>query len=191
MDNKLAVNSLMEEDVEYQALTDKHKLFIANVLAGKTYTQSYADVYPDANRKTAGTKGCTLYNKYKNLIERHKPVNKELLQVIANETVASLKQIAFADIGLVVDPHSGKPLPLHRIPREVRMGITEIEVRGDRYSYSMGGKIKAMELLAKICRLEEPAQTTVNISISSEEREAKIKEILVRASSRPDDKDEE
>ncbi len=177
----------IESDPEYQNLKQNHKDFIANVLAGKNYTDSYHLVYPNASRRTSGTKGCGLYNKYKNLIDRHQAVTPQTLSAIANETVANLKAIAFSDPSKIVDSE-GKIVPMHRLPQEIKLGITEVSIKGDVVKYKMDGKLKAMELLARICKLDEGSQTTVNIAISESERENKIKEILVRALGREEEK---
>ena len=169
------------EDPEYDKLKDTHKVFINNVLAGKSYTDSYALAYPNASRKTAQTKSSSMYNKYRDLIERNTALTPDLIHVIAEQTIQNLKAMAFADVSEMINKNTGKPLPLHRMPKAVRMGITEMSVKGDKYTYVIGGKLKAMELLAKITKLDEAPKTEVNISITEEEKENRIREILVQA----------
>jgi hypothetical protein len=171
----------ISEDPEYDNLRDTHKIFITNVLAGKTYTDAYALAYPNASLQTARSKSSAMYKRFKDLIERHTPLSPDVIHVIAEQTIQNLKAMAFADVSEMINKNTGKPLPLHRMPKPLRMGITEISVKGDKYTYVIGGKLKAMELLAKITKLDEAPKTEVNITISEEEKENRIKEILVSA----------
>jgi len=177
-------NMSMEQDPEYDNAKQSHKDFITAVMAGKSHTDAYALAFPNASRKTAGSKATVLYRKYKNLIQRHSPLTADMVQVIADQTIQNLKQMAFADASDMIDKTSGRPLPLHKMPKAVRMGITEMSVSGNKYKYVMGGKMKALELLAKITKLDEAPKTEVNISITQEEKENRIREILVQAISR-------
>jgi hypothetical protein len=180
----------ISDDPEYDNLKDAHKIFINNVLGGKTYTESYALAYPDASLQTARSKSSNMYRKFRDLIERHTALTPDLVHVIAEQTIQNLKAMAFADVSEMINKTNGKPLPLHRMPKSIRMGITEMSVRGDKYTYVIGGKLKAMELLAKITKLDEAPKTEVNITITQEEKEKRIREILVQAAGREEINDD-
>jgi hypothetical protein len=173
----------IEKDKDYLLLRHSHQQFILGVMSGKTYTDAYLAAFPNATKKTAGTKGSEMRTKYLHIIERNSPINPDTLHDVANETLHNLSQMAFADLGKMVDA-DGIPLPLHKIPLEIRIAITEVEVEGKRISYKVGGKIKALEALSRIAGLhkEEP-QVQVNL-LPQEERDKQIKEIIVRAMAR-------
>jgi hypothetical protein len=152
-------------------------------MKGHSATESYALAFPKANRRTAGTKGHKLKVQYAEIIERNAPINPDKIENVANQTLHNLTLMAFADLGAMVGA-DGMPLPLHKVPKEIRMAITEVEIEGQKLKYKIGGKLKALEVLSKIARLHTP-ETEININlINEEERDNKIKEIVVRAMSR-------
>ena len=158
-------------------------------MKGNSATESYALAFPKAGRKTAAAKGYKLKNQYADIIERNAPINPDKIEDVANQTLHNLTLMAFADLGKMVDGN-GMPLPLQKVPKEIRMAITEIEVEGDKLKYKVGGKLKALEVLAKIARLNQP-ETEININlINEEERDSKIKEIIVRAMKRDESENE-
>jgi hypothetical protein len=181
----------LADDEEYKAIKiEAHKQFILNIMKGHNATESYSLAFPNAGRKTAGVKGYKLKNQYANIIERNAPINPDKIEDVANQTLHNLTLMAFADLGKMVNA-KGVPLPLHKVPKEIRMAITEIEVEGNKLKYKVGGKLKALEVLSKIARLNAP-ETEINISlINEEERDSKIREIVVRAMNRNEEEQEE
>jgi hypothetical protein len=177
----------IEQDPEYKNLKPKHREFITLVLNGKSYSDAYAELYPNAStRKIAGCKGSLLAKKYAPLINRYKPLTPEMVKQIGEETIANLTLMAFADMEDMFGK-DGKLLPIKKMPKAIRMGITEVEVKGNKVSYKVGGKVKALEILAKVARLTE-TQPEVSITImTEEEKQNRIREILVQAVGRSDD----
>jgi len=174
---------------EFDKLKPTHKEFITNILNGKSATESYALAFPNASRKTAGVKGHKLKTQYAHIIASSTQTNPDLVRDIAEQTIANLTLMAFADTSLMFDK-KGMLKPLSSIPKEIRMSITEIEVKGKKVSYKIGGKLKALEILAKVARLTE-SQPEVSITImTEEEKEKRIKEILVQAVRRDADEDD-
>jgi hypothetical protein len=181
----------LSDDEDYKKIKiEAHKQFILNIMKGHNATESYALAFPNAGRKTAGVKGYKLKNQYMDIIERNAPINPDKIEDVANQTLHNLTLMAFADLGKMVNA-KGVPLPLHKVPKEIRMAITEIEVEGNKLKYKVGGKLKALEVLSKIARLNAP-ETEININlINEEERDSKIKEIIVRAMNRNEGGDED
>ena len=180
----------LEDDKEWKAIKrETHKVFLSNLLRGKTATESYQIAFPTANKVQAGKKGYELKKRYELLLERHAPIPPLALESVANKTLENLSIMAFADVGELTDSN-GKPLPLKEIPAGLRMAITEVEISGKRVKYKIGGKVKALEILSRVARLHED-KTEINISlITEEERDNKIKEIVVRAMDRNSGGDE-
>lgn len=177
------------EDPEYQMAKESHKQFINGILNGKSNTDAYALAFPKASRPVCGSKGAVLRAKYEPLLNRYVPLTPEQVNKITDETIGNLTLMAFADVSDMFDKH-GKPLPVKKMPKAIRMGITEVEVRNNKVSYKMGGKLKALEILAKVARLTEE-KTEVSITLmTEEEKNAKIKEILVRAVARNEDEND-
>lgn len=174
----------LEDDEDYKAIkSEGHKRFIVNVLKGNNPTNAYRLAYPNHKYTVALTKASVLNKKYGHIIERNAPIDSVKLEKIANQTLHHLTLMAFADLGDMIDKN-GEVKPVHLIPKPIRMAITEIEVDGNKIKYKMGGKIKALEVLSKVARLHSE-QPEVNISlITEEERDSKIKEIVVRAMKR-------
>lgn len=165
---------------EFDKLKPSHQEFITHILEGKNATESYALAFPNANRKTSGVKGHKLKNQYSHIISSKTRVNPDMIKEIAEETIANLTLMAFADTSLMFDK-KGMLKPLSSIPKEIRMSITEIEVKGKKVSYKIGGKLKALEILAKVVKLTDQ-QPEISISIMTEqEKNDRIKEILVKA----------
>lgn len=173
----------LESDPEYRKIKDSHKLFLSHLMKGETATDAYRLAFPLASHKKAGTRGYELKNRYAALLERHRPIDPVVIERVAARTLENLTLMAFADVGGLVDD-GGKPLPLKDVPKELRMAITEIEIRGDKVKYTLAGKVKALEVLSRVARMDQP-RTEVNISIiNEEERDRKIHEILVKAKER-------
>ena len=171
----------LEDDEEYKALKrDAHKLFLSNLMRGKNATEAYKLSFPDAAHSTAQQKGHTLKKKYAHILERHLQLPLEALKDVQKATLDNLALMAFADVGGLVDEENNA-IPLKALPQPLRMAITEIEIERGRVRYKLSGKVKALEMLSRITRLDEP-QPAVSIGvITTEERDAKIKEILVNA----------
>lgn len=171
----------IEDDKDWKAIRrETHKVFISNLLQGKTATASYKIAFPKANPALAGKRGYEMKNRYAELIARHSAVPPIALERVADKTLENLTLMAFGDVGDLTDA-DGKPLPLKQVPAALRMAITEVEIDGDRVKYKIGGKVKALEILSRVARLHED-KTEINISlITEEERDNKIKEIVVRA----------
>ena len=169
----------LSDDPDFKKIkVEGYKQFLTNLLAGHNGIKSYQMAYPNASPKTAGVKATQLKKKYGHILERNAPINPDTIEDVANETLHNLKLMAFADIGKMVDKE-GVPLPLQKIPKEIRMAITEIEVEGNKLKYKVGGKLKALEVLAKIARLHQPETASVNIElITEEERNSRLKEIV-------------
>ena len=177
------------DDPEYQMAKASHKQFITNILNGMNNTEAYSLAFPNASKPVCGSKGAVLRAKYEPLINRYVPLTPEQVNKITDETIGNLTLMAFADVSDMFDKH-GKPLPVKKMPKAIRMGITEVEVRNNKVSYKMGGKLKALEILAKVARLTEE-KTEVSITLmTEEEKNAKIKEILVRAVARNEDEND-
>jgi hypothetical protein len=177
----------IEEDPEYKNLKPLHKQFITLVLNGKSITDAYAELYPNAStRKIAGCKGSTLAKKYAPLIDRYKPLTSEAIKQIGEQTISNLTLMAFADLQDMFSK-DGKLLPIKKMPIGIRMGITEVEVKGNKVSYKMGGKVKALEILAKVARLTDNVPEVSITIMTEEEKENKIREILVKAVGRDED----
>lgn len=184
----MAKNSITD-DPEYLIAKDSHKQFITHILNGKNNTEAYALAFPNASRPVCGSKGAVLRAKYEPLINRYVPLTPEHINKISEETIGNLTLMAFADVSEMFDK-AGKPLPVKQMPKAIRMGITEVEVRNNKVSYKIGGKLKALEILAKIARLTDN-QPEVSITImTEEEKENKIKELLVRAVRRSDEEND-
>ena len=179
----------IETDPEYKKAKDTHKQFITLVLNGKSYTDAYSQVFPNASHNVAGSKGSILAKKYAPLMNRYMPLTPEDIKQIGEETIGNLTLMAFADLQDMFGK-DGKLLPVKKMPKAIRMGITEVEVKGSKVSYKMGGKLKALEILAKVARLTE-TQPEISITImTEEEKENRIREILVQAVRRKDDAEE-
>lgn len=179
----------LEDDEEYINAKPQHQVFIHNLLKGNTLTKAYQLAYPTANERTAATKGCQLKKKFSGLLDRVQMINEETLEKVSNQTLHNLTLMAFADLGEIVEKN-GTPKPLYKIPRHIRMAITEVEIEGKRVKYKVGGKLKALEILSKIARLQND-NNEINISlITEEERNSKIREIVVNAMNRNGDDDE-
>lgn len=179
----------IEDEEEFILAKKPHKLFMLNILKGMNATEAYSQAFPKAKRSTAATHGWILKKKYEGLLSRHILINSTQLERLANETLANLVLMAFADVGDIVD-ELGKARALKDIPKPLRMTITEIEMDNNKVKYKMTGKLKALELLTKIVRLSNDApQTEINI-ISDEERKQKIKEIIYNATNRETKKNE-
>ena len=183
----------LHDDPEWRAIKkDTHKQFIQNILLGKSATEAYALSFPNSNRSTAAQKGHQLKNKYSDLIARQSYIPSIAIERVANKTLENLMLLAFADIGDMVDAN-GVPKPIHDIPKPLRMAITEVEIDGDRVKYKVTGRTKALELLAKITKIDNPQpQIEINM-ISEEERKQKLMQILTVAANRTatNDKGEE
>ena len=181
----------LEDDEDYKKIkVQGHRDFIANVLKGNNPTQAYALAYPNQKHSAALTKGSLLKKKYGHIIERNAPLDSVRLDKVANQTLHHLTLMAFADLGEMLDKN-GEIKPIHLVPKHIRMAITEVEVDGNKIKYKMGGKIKALEVLSKVARLHQEAPE-INISlITEEERDSKIKDIVVRAMKRDEGDDNE
>lgn len=176
----------LENDEEYRKLKDTHKRFISHLLSGKNATESYSLVFPNASRATAGQHGWKLKDKYKELIAKWTPIPSVALERVASQTLENLTLMAFADVADMVDK-DGKPKALSDIPKPLRMAITEVEIDGDRVKYKVGGKAKALELLAKISRITNDQPQVEITMISEEERQSRLKEIVVKALQREEE----
>lgn len=180
----------LQDDDEFIKAKPAHQQFLMNLISGKSTTESYALAFPKAKRTTAGAKGHKLKTQYAQLLERVQPLNPDTIENISNQTLHNLTLMAFADLGDIVD-ENGEPKHIHKIPRSVRMAITEIEIEGNKVKYKVGGKLKALEILSRVARLN-PVDNEINISlINEEERDSKIKEIIVRAQGRKADGEDE
>lgn len=78
--------------------------------------------------------------------------------------LAQLVRFAWVDPAEYVDA-DGRPVPLHKLPREVRMAIQDFDIvftdNGPVHRYRFVPKLKALELLAKITTLLDPAARDV------------------------------
>ena len=179
----------ISDDPEYMMAKESHKQFITNILNGMNNTEAYALAYPNASYKVCGSKGSILRTKYEPLINRYVPLTPDHINKITDETIGNLTLMAFADASDMFGK-DGKPLPIKKMPKAIRMGITEVEVKGNKVSYKIGGKLKALELLAKVARLTDNAPEISITLMSEEEKEQKIREILVRAVGRDGENDD-
>jgi len=170
----------LEDDEEYINAKPQHQVFLHSLLKGNTLTKAYQTAYPHASEKTAATKGCALGKKYDALLRRVHLLHEDTIEKVSNQTLHNLTLMAFADLGSIVEAN-GTPKPLNKIPRHIRMAITEVEIEGKRVKYKVGGKLKALEILSRIARLQND-NNEINISlITEEERNTKIKEIVINA----------
>ena len=178
----------LSDDPDFKKIkVEGYRQFLTNLLAGHNGIKSYQMAYPNASPKTAGVKATQLKKKFGHILERNSPINPDRIEDVANQTLHNLSLMAFADLGQMVDA-KGMPLPLQQVPVEIRMAITEIEVDGEKLKYKVGGKIKALEILAKIARLHQPETASVNIElITEEERNSRLKEIVISAMTREDE----
>lgn len=181
----------IEDDPEWKSIKkNSHKQFISFMLAGKNSTEAYALSFPNASRKTAGQHGHQLKNKYKDILARQAPIPSVALERVASQTLENLTLMAFADVVDMVDEH-GKPRALQDIPKPLRMAITEVEIDGERVKYKVGGKAKAIEILARIARLTENDPKIEITMITEEERQSKLREIVINAMRREDSAEDE
>ena len=178
----------LDNDEEYKKLKGSHKVFIGHILSGKNATESYSLAFPNASRSTAGQHGWKLKDKYKDLLAKWTPIPSVALERVASQTLENLTLMAFADVADMVDK-DGKPKALIDIPKPLRMAITEVEIDGDRVKYKVGGKAKALELLAKISRISNDAPQVEITMITEEERQSKLKEIVFNAMRREETED--
>lgn len=76
-----------------------------------------------------------------------------------NSIIAQLVRFGWVDPADYVDA-DGKPLPLHQLPRDVRMAIQDFDIvytdNGPVHRYRFVPKLKSMELLAKVASLLDP-----------------------------------
>lgn len=181
----------LEDDEDYKAIkVEGHKKFIVNVLKGNNPTTAYALAYPHQKHSAALAKASGLRKKYGHIIERNAPLDSVKLERVANQTLHHLTLMAFADLGEMIDGN-GEVKPIHLIPKPIRMAITEVEVDGSKVKYKLGGKMKALEVLSKVARLHSETPE-INISlITEEERDSKIKEIVVAAMKREEPEENE
>ena len=176
-----------KESLVYIDLKREHKEFVSHLLAGDNGIDAYMKAYPRVKYSTANSKASILYNKdyiqqVLQLANRDKVASIEEAGI---KTIQQLQNMAFADVGGVIDMATGKPKALADLPPALRQSISEVEIDGDRVKYKLGGKIKSLELLAKITKLTDAAATQVNIQILNEsERDEKIQQILIKAITR-------
>lgn len=174
----------LEDDEDYKKIkSERHKNFIVNVLKGHNSTTAYRMAYPHQKASMALSHSSNLRKKYGHIIERNAPLDSVKLERVASLTLHHLQQMAFADLGEMIDS-KGEVKPVHLIPKPLRMAITEVEVDGGKIKYKLGGKMKALEVLSKVARLHSEVPE-INISlITEEERDRQIKEIVVGALAR-------
>lgn len=76
-----------------------------------------------------------------------------------NSVLAQLVRFGWVDPADYVD-ELGVPLPLHRLPRDVRMAIQDFDIvqtdQGPVHRYRFVPKLKSLELLAKVATLLDP-----------------------------------
>lgn len=168
---------------QYLKLNPEQQIFTSGVISGLTLQEAYHAAYPQAGPKTVASKAYKLI-KNENVAYCVREAKRDLaagLEATQIATIESIKEMAFADPQefMKVD---GTPRKLKDVPKELRACITEVEFDGDKVKYKLTGKLKALELLAKMCRLTESQSTQVQVNIMTEnERDDKIKEILVKA----------
>lgn len=174
----------LEDDPEFKAIRiEKHKDFLVHVNRGSTAAEAYRLTYPKAKKQYSGKRGYELRKKYNHILERHITLPPTEEEALGERTLENLTRMAFADVADMLG-RDGQPLPINEIPVGLRMAITEVELNGKRVRYKIGGKLKALEVLTRIAKLEGDSPL-VHISLGSEgEREQRIYEILERAGER-------
>mgnify|MGYP006275890811 CR=1 FL=1 len=157
-----------------------HKKFINAFLAGKNATEAYQSAYPNASRRTSNEKGYRLKERYKELIERQTYIPSVALERVASRTLENLTQMAFADPAEMLD-RNGNPRNLKDIPKALRMAITEVEIDKKGMRFKLGGRTQALQLLAKIAKIDRDEPETQIAIITQEEKNAQLRDILVGA----------
>ena len=167
----------IEKDPEYIALPETHKKFINNLYQGQSATEAYKGAFPNASRATAATRGGNLKKKYEPLFQKHALVPSIALERIASKTLENLQAMAFAD---PKDMMRGKSLkPISEMPEALRMAISEVQVDGDKMSFKLGGRIKALEILARMCNMGNEGQEVAVKIMTDEEKIGKLRELVV------------
>jgi len=174
----------LEADEDYKKLTNIQKKFVSNVINGFNYTEAYMQAGSKTNRRAAAVKGSELAISCRELIERHIFIPNTSIEKMADKTLGNLAAIAFADPAEIIDNKTGKPKALKDMPLNLRLAITEIEIEGDVVKYKFGGKTKSLEMLAKIGKLFNDQQNVQVAIITEEDRDNKIREILISAANR-------
>ena len=104
--------------------------------------------------------------------------------IVALRTVEELASIAFFDPIELIDPKTGKGLPLEKLPPAARHAVSDISIGpGGRVYYKLGAKLQALEKLSKIAQLIAPENLYVKVQhtdqpITPEEKAEKVKEFL-------------
>jgi len=177
----------LEGDMDFLKLKKEHQEFLLHVLGGETRVHSYQLVYPKASYQVAANKSTALCRKkeIKGIIDRDRLARGSMIEAQAQKTIENLQAIAFADVDDLFD-EAGKVKEIKNLPKAIRQSITEIEINGDgTYKLKLNGKIEALKLLAKITRLTSEHSTNVQVQVIAEgDRDAKIKDILVKAMAR-------
>lgn len=178
-------NLTIADDPEYKAIKlETHKQFLRNIMQGYNPTEAYLRAFPNAtNRKKAGQSAYKLKERYADLLNRNLPLDQVAIARVANRTLQNLENMAFADVGELLDA-DGKPLPLKQVPPHIRMAISKIKIGPEGVEYELAGKVKSLEVLSRVARIDGK-NTNINIAhINVEDRDARLAEILVRAQAR-------
>jgi len=170
----------IEEHPDFKKAKESHQRFMLAIAAGHNATKAYELCYPNASKATCTSKGHTLKNKYSHILAQQSIVSTATLERIGNQTLENIALMAFADPAELFD-EQGKPRQLKDIPKNLRLSLSEVEIDGDRVRYKMGGKQRSLEILAKAVKLFDD-KSEINISlITEEQRDNKIREILINA----------
>jgi phage terminase small subunit len=172
------MNAVVEHDPNqsaYDRLSRREKRFVDAYVPGATGAEA---------ARTAGHKG--LYPEvaaYRLLqrqdiqaaIEEREAHYIREMGVRAERIMRETMAVAFADPRKLVDPETGKALPLHKLSPEMAAAISAVDVEdisteglsGTRYKYKLWDKNKAIEKLGQFRKLWDAKGPTVNVDARS------------------------
>ena len=115
-----------------QGLTDNQLKFCEEYLIHGNGTLAYKTAYPNV-KKDSSAASCAhkLLRKAEILayLEKRKAEIAAKLEITPEKTLRAYAERAYFDPRGLVDPETGLLIPLHRLPKHVAVGVTEIKVR--------------------------------------------------------------
>jgi len=178
----------IESDPAFLKLKEGHQIFVVKVLQGFNYTQAYLMANlpgcKNANKLSISKLASKTYNRpdIKALIDRETRLRGSRIEEAAAKTTENLHSLAFADVGDLWDDN-GQMRAIKDLPTPLRQAITELEIEDGKVKVKFNGKLKAIEILGRMTNLVKEAPQVH--FITTETRNARLKEIFESAAARP------
>lgn len=108
---------------------EQHEIFVQEILLLKPQVRAYLKAYPDSSYNSARANSCALIAKdsVKDRLDFLKKERRERYRMNADDIHERLVMAVSVDPADLVDAN-GDPLPLHKLPPEVRLCVESIEV---------------------------------------------------------------